>query len=76
MKTEIIRKLDKNYFLLRTHDGLGHFLEAQVKRLLGSEKMGYHGFSPKPPSLKMEEGEAFPISSLSLKPKQLDPLNQ
>ena len=47
MKTEIIRKLDKNYFLLRTHDGLGHFLEAQVKRLFGSEKNGLSRFLPK-----------------------------
>lgn len=46
MKTEIIRKLDKNYFLLRTHDGLGHFLEAQVKRLFSSEKNGISQFLP------------------------------
>ena len=46
MKTEIKRKLDKPYFLLRTHDGLSHFFEPQVERLFRTQKNGISRFIP------------------------------
>jgi hypothetical protein len=47
MKTEIKRKLDKPYFLLRTHDGIDHFLQPQIERMFYSEKNGLSRFMPR-----------------------------
>ena len=47
MKTEIKRKLDKPYFLLRTHDGISHFFEPQVERIFRSQKNGISRFIPR-----------------------------
>jgi len=55
MKTEIIRKLDKSYFLLRTHDKIGHFLQPQMERIFHKHKNGLGKFLP-PAKIVDEKG--------------------
>lgn len=52
MKANIIRKLDKPYFLLRTHDRIGHFLQPQMERMFF---LGEHGLGRFLPSAKIVE---------------------
>ena len=46
MKSEILRKLDKPYFLLRTHDRVGHFMQHQMDRMFFKGKNGLDAFLP------------------------------
>lgn len=74
MKTEIKRKLDKPYFLLRTHDGLSHFFEPQVERLFRSQKNGISRFIPSASIVEENGAKCVSYKLSKVQSKTLRPL--
>ena len=74
MKKEIKRKLDKPYFLLRTHDGISHFFEPQVERIFRSQKNGISRFIPRATIIEENGVKSVTYKLSKVQAKTLRPL--
>ena len=74
MKSEIKRKLDKPYFLLRTHDGINHFLQPQVERMFYSDQNGLSRFMPRATIVDEKGVKAVSYQLTKAQAKTLRPL--
>mgnify|MGYP001254267789 CR=1 FL=1 len=74
MKREIIRKLEKPYFLLRTHDRLGHFMQHQMNRMFFLGKHGLGTFMPPAKLIELDGVKAVRYSLTKAQAKTLRPL--
>ena len=76
MKTQIIRKLDKSYFLLRTHDKIDHFLQPQVERIFHSSKNSMGRFLPPAKIIQEKGGRSVCYYLTKMQAKTLRPLKE
>jgi len=76
MKTQIIRKLDKSYFLLRTHDKIDHFLQPQVERIFHSSKNSMGRFLPPAKIIQEKGGRSVCCYLTKMQATTLSPLKE
>ena len=74
MKSEILRKLEKPYFLLRTHDRVGHFMQHQMDRMFFKGKNGLGAFLPPAKLVEVDGIKSVKYSLTKIQAKTLRPL--
>ena len=74
MKREIIRKLDKPYFLLRTHDRISHYMQPQMERMFFFAKHGLGAFLPHAKIVDLDGTKAVKYSLTKTQARTLRPL--